>query len=76
MFARGAGRLNMLSRRNLLISGMSTGLAGGAAKSVASVGTIELALQTRDRSGVAQTTTERVDPKKIGIIAVDVWPVR
>jgi hypothetical protein len=63
----------MLSRRNLLISGMGTGLAGGAAKSGASAGTIELAFQTRDRSGAAHTTTERVDPKKIGIIAIDVW---
>ncbi len=64
----------MLSRRDLLKAGTSAGLiAGNALQSFASDGAIELALQTRDPSGKAHTTTERVDPKKIAIIAVDVW---
>ena len=35
---------------------------------------IELELQTRDpESGVIRTTRERVDPSRVGVIAVDVW---
>ena len=34
---------------------------------------IELTLQTRDERGQIHTTTESVDPKKVGIIAVDCW---
>ncbi len=34
---------------------------------------IELTLQTRDERGQIHTTTESVDPKRVGIIAVDCW---
>lgn len=35
---------------------------------------IELTLQTRDpKTGAVQTTAERVDPRRVGVIAVDVW---
>src|SRR4029077_20439168 len=48
-------------------------MAAGATHSFASGGGIDLALQRRDRDGKPRVTTERVDPRKIGIIAMDVW---
>lgn len=63
----------MVGWRHLLKFVMRGAHAGTAATSVASDGAIELALRTRDRSGRPHTSTERVDPKKIAILAVDVW---
>jgi hypothetical protein len=42
----------------------------GAAAPAAS---LELHLQSRDASGSPRTSTQHVDPKRIGVIAVDVW---
>jgi hypothetical protein len=61
----------MFSRRRFLQSG--TALAAGGAGHVAAAGTIELTLQTRERSGARHVTTERVDPRKVAIFAIDCW---
>jgi hypothetical protein len=61
----------MFSRRRFLHSG--TALAAGGAGHMAAAGTIELTLQTRERSGARHVTTERVDPRKVAIFAVDCW---
>lgn len=68
----------MLTRRQLLNQGVSAGLFGkalasAAANPAAASGGIELMLQSRDVQGTPHVTVERVDPKKIGIIAVDCW---
>ena len=34
---------------------------------------MELLLQSRDAEGRIQTTSEEVDPKKVGIIIMDAW---
>jgi nicotinamidase-related amidase len=62
-----------LSRRDLLKTGAALGVNGGALKSHKSGAGIELAYQTRNRDGRIREATERVDPKRIAVIAVDVW---
>ena len=62
----------MLSRRHLFQAG--TALAASQAVGQSSTGgTIQLALQTRDRENRVNLAREDVDPKKIAIIAVDCW---
>jgi nicotinamidase-related amidase len=67
------GAQNMLSRRDLLKTGAAFGVAGGTLKSSTSDRRIELGFRTRDRDGRIHEATERVDPKRIAVIAVDVW---
>ena len=62
----------------LLVGGVNTETLDPALRPAApgadgEADTIELLLQTRDRQGTICTTKERVDPKKVGIIAVDCW---
>src|ERR1035441_4109309 len=62
----------------LLVGGVNTETLDPALRPAAPGGdveadTIELLLQTRDQKGRICTTEERVDPKKVGIIAVDCW---
>lgn len=68
----------MITRRELVNYGVSSGLFGkslalAATYSPAGTGVIELTLQSRDTQGMPHVTTEHVDPKKVGIIAVDCW---
>ena len=44
-----------------------------ASRPSAGAGMIELTLQTRDQQGNIHTTSEQVDPRKVGVIAVDCW---
>lgn len=67
-----------MNRRRLLNMVLSTGIlakAGGtgSAALAAESGLIKLSLQTRDKHGTARQTPEFVDPRKIGIVAIDVW---
>lgn len=68
----------MPSRRELLNMAVGAGLFGKAlwrpeSHTPSRVGLINFTLQTRSNDGVAHTRIERVDPKKVGIIVVDVW---
>jgi nicotinamidase-related amidase len=62
-----------ISRRALLRSAAATGIAGNVSRSSSFAGSVELMLQTRDQNGRPHRTSRWVDPKKIGVIAVDVW---
>ena len=67
----------MLTRRELLGYGVNASVFGALASTPTSLwsatGSIELTLQTRDKRGIRQTATERVDSRKVAIIAVDCW---
>src|SRR5579864_6117765 len=68
----------MATRRGLLKMAVSAGIFskgfGLAANSTgAETGLIEWILQTRDQRGIPHTTTEQVDPRKVGIVVMDVW---
>src|SRR5690349_1835765 len=58
-----------MNRRQFLQA--STALAANAGS--AATASIELTLQTRNREGTPQVTTENVDPKKVAIFAIDCW---
>jgi hypothetical protein len=62
----------MVSRRRLFRAGTALA-ASQAVRRIAAAGTIQLALQTRDRDNRPNVTVETVDPRKIAIIAVDCW---
>src|SRR5437870_4252232 len=61
----------MLTRRRFLQAGppLAASNAGGAA----AAGTIEFTLQSRDTGGTPHTASERVDPRKVAIFAIDCW---
>lgn len=63
----------MVSRRKIIQSGTGILLAGGQTARAAAAGTIELALQSRNREGKIQIATERVDPARVAIFAIDCW---
>ena len=62
----------MFSRRRLLQAGAAITSQVGR-RGEAAAGSIQLALQTRDRDNRPRLTTESVDPRKVAVIAVDCW---
>ena len=61
----------MISRRRLFQAG--SGVAAQIVGRAVPEGSIQLALQTRDRDNRPSTSYENVDPKKVAILAVDCW---
>jgi|HubBroStandDraft_6_1064221.scaffolds.fasta_scaffold1650643_2 hypothetical protein len=60
----------MVSRRRLFQPGTALAASQAVVRS-ATGGSIQLALQTRDRENRASLARENVDPRKIAILAVD-----
>lgn len=49
------------------------GIASAVPSGPSGASVMEWALQSRDAQGVPYVTVERVDPRKVGIIAIDCW---
>ena len=62
----------MITRRRLFQAGTAVAASQAVGRSDTG-GTIQLALQTRDRENRPSVTVEKVDPRRIAIIAVDCW---
>ncbi len=62
----------MVNRRQFLQAGQALTAAQAVGRS-ATEKTIQLTLQTRDRSNRLRSSVQFVDPKKIAVMAIDCW---
>jgi nicotinamidase-related amidase len=63
----------MLTRRQVIQTGTTLAVTAAPRAQARAPGEIELVAQTRDGDGRARTTSEFVDPRKVAVLAIDVW---